>query len=172
MTVSGGEPFLQFDFLMQLLKEAARNGISAAIETNGSASTSQFEQAADYTDWFLLDYKVSKREDAKKYIGCYAEPKPVLELLNSLQKQVILRCPIIPGVNDTAKHFQSIADLADAYSCIQKIDLEPYHPFGIHKMLNLGKQPVFVNVTLPKKQQIHHWIESLQALTDTKVELA
>ncbi len=139
VTISGGEPLMQPDFLIAILQKSKKYGIHTAVETCGFAERQIMEDVLEYTDLFLYDYKETDRELHYKYTGVY--PERILENLEFLyvkKKDVILRCPMIPGYNDREDHFKAIAALLDRYGNIKGVDLEPYHNLGEAKWEGLG----------------------------------
>lgn len=139
ITVSGGEPLFQFSFLLPLLTEAKRNGISTCIETSGYAPAANFEKIMPYTDVFLFDYKETSPEKHFDFTG--VDSKQILSNLDFLYhngKRIILRCPIIPGFNDTAEHFSGIAKMEQRYPNLEGIEILPYHDLGKTKALAIG----------------------------------
>jgi pyruvate formate lyase activating enzyme len=126
VTVGGGEPFLQYDFLMSLLKSCKEEAIHTAVETNGFPPWGNYEPVLAYTDLLLFDYKATPSKLHTELTGVPLEP--VLERLDALiraGKELILRCPIIPGVNDQEEHLQAIAALSRRYGI--KVQIMPYH---------------------------------------------
>lgn len=100
ITLSGGEPLLQGAFAAEILKAAKENGLHTCVETSGCGSKEVLKSVAEYTDLLLYDYKVTGEERHRALIGI--SESVVLEnlaLLEELGKKVILRCPLIPGVN-------------------------------------------------------------------------
>ena len=170
MTVSGGEPLFQPDFLEELLRGARERGISTAIETSGFASSEAIRRAAPLTDLFLYDIKLTNDELHRRYTGMPLAP--ILEnlaLLDALVANVTLRCPIIPGVNDTAAHFAAVADLAKTYPAVRGIEIEPYHALGEEKSRGLGRVPPTFPV--PSAEQAAEWVRTLAALAPCPVSL-
>ena len=162
VTFSGGEPFMQFDSLYELLKMCKAKGYSTCIETSGFTLKENILKAAEYTDYFLFDCKETNPANHKKYIG--ADNKLILENLSALcsvNAHVILRCPIIPGINDRQEHFDSIARLANRYSCIKSIEFMPYHPLGISKSEQLGKTYSFDMRSFADKKMIENYCQSI-----------
>ena len=84
VTFSGGEPFMQFDFLYELLKSCKQKGYSTCIETSGSTKTENILKAAEYTDYFLFDCKETNAENHKIYTG--ADNKLILKNLEALSE--------------------------------------------------------------------------------------
>ena len=158
VTFSGGEATVQHDFLLALLIESKKNGLHTCLETNGVVSHAKLRGLCDYVDLFLLDFKHSDDQLHKKYTG--SSNKPVygsLELLNQLKQDIILRCPIIPGINDNEAHFAEIKRIHQCYSSIQKVELMPYHEYGVSKWGNVGLTYKLPQVSAPSKEQIAEW---------------
>lgn len=142
LTVSGGEPFYQPEFLLEVLKLSKERGISTAVETCGFVNGQVIEKAAPFIDCFLYDYKVTDSNAHKKFTG--VDNKLILSnlrLLNKLGKRVVLRCPIIKGRNDNDGHFNGISLLTRKYSNIERVEIEPYHRLGENKSIGLGVKP-------------------------------
>ncbi|MBE6706373.1 MAG: glycyl-radical enzyme activating protein [Ruminococcaceae bacterium] len=140
ITLSGGEPFAQPEFCVEILKKAKENGLHTCIETCGHISTDILAQSLDFVDLYLFDYKETDPVKHTEYTG--VDNTLILENLryiNSVGKQIILRCPLIPTFNDTKEHFEGIADIANKYANIIKVEIEPYHDFGCNKYEQLGK---------------------------------
>jgi len=172
MTLSGGEPLYQSDFAVELLKEAKSRGIHTAIETCGFYSEDVLRRALPYIDIFLFDYKVTGREAHKAATGVY--PDVILnnlELINNYGTEIVLRCPIIPTINDNDSHYKAIAELANRLKNVTRIDLEAYHELGSSKYLNLGKAVTFTEKA-PPKGVLEPVREYISALTVKKVTIS
>lgn len=140
ITISGGEPFYQFDFSLELVKKAKENGLHTAIETCGFVKNSNLKKIAEFVDLFLYDYKETNSEKHKNFTG--VDNTVIIDnlsFLNNINKDVILRCPIIKGCNDRREHFEGIAEIANRYKNILHIEIEPYHSLGEDKYSALGK---------------------------------
>ncbi len=145
MTVSGGEPFYQSAFLIELLRKAKPEGIHTCVETSGAAKLEDMLEAMEYVDLFLYDCKLSPGEKHKQYIG--SDGIKMHENLLAIDRagaKTVLRCPIIPNVNDTEQHFMYIASLAKKLSNLQQINIEPYHTIGISKAYSIGESPRYI----------------------------
>lgn len=160
ITLSGGEPMSQFEFSLELTKKLKGNGIHTAIETSGYSKSENIEKISEYTDLFLFDYKETNPELHKKITGSDNELiLSNLMLINSLKKEVILRCPIVPNYNDRAEHFEGIARIADRLECIKRVEVMPYHSFGQNKYGALGRNADEINV--PNAKQKKYWFEEI-----------
>ncbi|MBR4957477.1 MAG: glycyl-radical enzyme activating protein, partial [Lentisphaeria bacterium] len=129
MTVSGGEPMMQFDFALELARKAKENGLHVAMETCGFAPQENFEAILPYIDLFLFDIKSTDPEKHRKFTGPdFTLIHENLRMIDRCGKKFRLRCPLIPGVNDSEKELAGIAALANTLDNVQGIDIEPYHP--------------------------------------------
>ena len=167
VTLSGGEPLLQFDFAYEILKACRENGINTAVETCGFAEKEKILKIAEVTDLFLFDWKLSDSELHKKYTG--VGNGAILENLLALDEmgaKTVLRCPIIPGVNDTKSHFEGIAGVANRMKNVCKIEVLPYHSLGADKLKKLGKT-YETRFAEPQDSQVDEWIEAIKK--DTKI---
>ena len=145
ITLSGGEPLLQYDFALEILKLAKEKGLNTAIETCGYTNKNLAE-INGLTDLWLYDIKLLSEDEHKKYTG--ADNKTILKNLKALDKlgaNTVLRCPIIPRVNFNEAHFESLAVLADSLTHVSAVHLEPYHPLGICKAEKLGRVQKYKN---------------------------
>ena len=170
MTVSGGEPMIQFPFITELLRAATEKGLTCCMETCGFVAWARFEEIMPYVDLFLYDIKETDPVRHREYTG--ADNALILENLRKLDgagAKTVLRCPVIPGLNDRADHFAAVAHLADSLKNVQGIDVEPYHPLGKTKCENLGRDYPLADLSFPDKAQIQAWIGEIAAQTRVPV---
>ena len=110
------------------------------------------------TDLFLFDFKHSDPDALKKWAG--APLAPILESLAALEDahaHVWLRCPVIPGVNDTDAHFEAICALKHQYTCIEKAEIMAYHDIGKTKWDALGIPYSLAALKTVSPEQKHIW---------------
>lgn len=166
VTISGGEPFMQFQALITLLKGLKEKGYHICIETSGFTTHEKISEAAKYTDMFLFDYKESGNDRYLKYTGVKQdEILKNLDALDSLNAEVILRCPIIPGINDYEKHLKKIAETANKHTCVNGIELMPYHPLGIAKAENIGEEYSYDNSAFAEAELMEKCCEMIKRHT-------
>lgn len=140
LTVSGGEPMMQLEGLMELLVKAKEKGLHVCLDTSGQAPTENYTRIAPYVDLFLFDYKLTDNEQHKRYTG--VDNKLILKNLAALSEmgqKLYLRCPIIPGINDKDSHYQAIAELSHLYKGIQQVNLMTYHDMAKGKVDQIGE---------------------------------
>ena len=143
ITLSGGEPLAHFAFSSALLKAAKEAGLHTAVETSGFAPWERIRKLLPLVDLWLWDVKAAP-EKHEKLIGVPWEPihDNLLKLAGS-GASIMLRCPLVPGINDEDAQLIRIAEQADRLGCVRRIDLEPYHPLGEGKNLALGRNDLF-----------------------------
>ena len=83
--------------------------------------------------------------------------------------KTVLRCPVIPGVNDTLAHFQGVAKIANSLTHLQEIHLEPYHPLGVSKARRLGRESLLEGISFPSEAAVQDWIRQIQPLVRVNV---
>lgn len=173
ITISGGEPLAQPDFCVDLLKKAKEQGLHTCIETSGFASAETIEKTLPLVDIYLFDCKETDPENHKKYIG--QDNAVILKNLRMISQsggKIILRCPIIPGVNDRAEHFSGIAKLAEELDGVSEIQIEPYHSLGKGKYSALGMEYSLESEPVPDSDTAEKWIGEIQKHTQKKVSRA
>ena len=132
VTFSGGEPTAQFKFLMELLMTARARGLHTTVDTSGFAPQKYFATLLPLVDLFLYDFKASADHRRLTHVGS-ERILSNLEFLLNHRAAVRLRCPLIPGVNDSDQHLQLIAALSKRYPQLAGIDLMPFHNLAAGK---------------------------------------
>jgi len=162
VTFSGGEPTFQPEFLLELLKLSKEAGLHACLETNGYIPKSILEPLTGLVDLFLLDYKITDPSALQSYTGASGDLwNCTLEKLQKADKAVILRLPVIPGVNDTEDHFREAARLKQTHSCIREVQIMAYHSIGADKWEQLGYDYRFSGLPGATAEQKKLWEEQL-----------
>ncbi len=155
VTFSGGEPLLQFEFLLALLQGCRQAGVHTAVDTCGFVKESQLSQVAALADLILFDLKILDEARHRKFTGVSnASILENLRQVSSRHPKVWLRVPIIPGVNDAPAELEAIARFAASLSGIRQVSLLPYHRTGIQKFQRLGRDYRLPDTTPPSSEQI------------------
>ena len=158
VTVSGGEPTFQPEFLIRLLTLCHENSLHTALETNGCIPDSLLETLFPLVDLFLLDAKFFHAEEMLSWTGGrFSQWLQTLEALNAASKPVWLRLPVIPGVNDTESHFKTAVSFVKRYPCIRKAEIMPYHTIGVSKWAGLGLSYTLKDVPAADPSDIAAW---------------
>ena len=136
ITISGGEPFMQHAFLFELLRAANNEGIQCALETNASFPFEIIQHAIDYVKLWMIDMKAFDDDVHKKYTGISnAAIKENLRKLDALGARIILRTPVVPGVNDADEELNKIIGFAKELKNLVYYEVLPYHPLGLSKQV-------------------------------------
>ncbi len=154
VTVSGGEPLCQAEFLTELFSGLKNAGINTALDTSGCIYNEQVEKLLKYTDLVLLDYKYAHAEDYLRYTKC--DIKKVDLFLSELEKKNIpvwIRRVIIPGLNDDESSMLQLKSLREKYTCIKKIELLPFRKLCIEKYQSLGISFPFEDIPEASKEE-------------------
>lgn len=139
LTVSGGEPLLQADFVAELFRLCREDGISCALDTSGCIYDERVEKLLSLTDLVLLDYKYTNESDYEKYAGMkMKDAEAFLRRLSQMNKPTWIRQVIIPEVNDSEESVAALYALEKKYPCIQKTELLPFRKLCIEKYRALG----------------------------------
>jgi len=139
VTVSGGEPLIQADFVRELFSLCKEAGIHTARDTSGCIWNEAAEKLLDVTDLCLLDYKMTNDADYKKYTLC--EKAKVDAFLENLQEKNIdtwLRQVIVKGINDTRENVSLLYAVRDAHPCVKKVELLKFRKLCSVKYESLG----------------------------------
>lgn len=140
VTVSGGEPLLQPVFTRELFRQFKEEGLRTAIETTGYAKWDVVEPIAENVDLFLYDIKHMDPGCHKHYTGVdNALIQQNVRRIAAKGNELIIRVPLIPGVNNSEQNLRATAELAVELGGVQ-VDLMPYHKFGLSKYMSLGME--------------------------------
>lgn len=162
VTVSGGEPLLQIDFVEELLKKLNKENIHTAVDTCGAVSFENIQRAAPYTDVFLYDIKLMDDEKHRFFTGM--SNKLILDNLKRLSQihnNINIRMPIIEGVNADAKHIEETMDFIRAMN-IKKVNLLPYHDIAKHKYRKLDIAYEDEKMSKPSDEKMQHFKEMFE----------
>ena len=140
VTVTGGEPLLQQDFLIELFKKLKKEKIHTCIDTSGMFElTDKIKELIDLTDLFLLDIKHIDSEKCKELVGI--SNKRELEFaryLSENNKHLWIRQVLIPGITDDKQDLLKLKDFIETLKTVDKIEILPYHNMGKYKWEKLG----------------------------------
>jgi pyruvate formate lyase activating enzyme len=161
VTISGGEPTQQPEFLLALLRMLRKEQVPTALETCGFCDYKVYERALPYVDLFLYDMKDTDPEQHKRLVG--VENRIILENLRKLHAagaNILLRCPIVPGLNDRDDHFRHLAELSKELPNLRGVELLPYHKLGATKASRMGLEPQ-KEYEAPSKEVSEGWNQKL-----------
>ena len=155
LTVSGGEPLWQPEFLLVLLRACRERAIRTAVDTCGFASWDTLDRVRPYVDLFLYDVKLMDADRHCQLTGVSNEL--ILSNLWALARQghaLVLRIPVIPGVNDDEENLRQTADLAASLPHVQQVSLLPYHHTALAKYRRVNRVYLLPDMRPPSAERM------------------
>lgn len=161
ITVSGGEPLLQTDFVTELLSLAKKEGISTVIDTSGNPFTrkqpffSKFIELMKYTDLVMLDIKEIYDKRHKELTGSSNEN--ILDMaryLSEIDKPVWIRHVLVPEYTDFDEDLHKLREFIDSLGNVKKVEVLPYHTLGKFKWESLGIPYQLEGISPPSEERV------------------
>lgn len=158
VTFSGGEPLLQYPFLIELIKLLKKENIHTAIDTSGSVDlTDKIKELIDLADLFLLDIKCINDEICKKLTGISNKQElKFAKYLSDINKPVWIRQVIVPTITDRTEDLNNLKDFLSTLKNIQKIELLPYHDMGKYKWIEAKAKYELENIRTANSNDIEY----------------
>ena len=161
ITVSGGEPLLQMDFLTELFRKAKEAGVHTTLDTSGNPYTtkepwhSKWLELMKYTDILLLDIKQINEQEHVKLTGqTNANILAMARELSDMGKPVWIRHVLVPGGSDKDEYLHQLADFIHTLKNVERVEVLPYHTLGIFKWEKLGIPYPLEGVKPPTQERI------------------
>lgn len=165
VTLSGGEPLLQPEFVFEYFKECHKHNINTCLDTSGSVINENTEKLLDETDRVLLDIKYTDDNLYVENVGCTMEkPLKFLEVCQKKGIPVTLRQVIIPTVNDNTENIKRLKEIAEKYPCVDKVELLPFKKICQVKYDVLGIEFPFGNISEPTAEKMTELNKIITAL--------
>ena len=144
ITVTGGEPLCQPEFVAELFALAKQNGLHTCLDTSGicfaPGTVSKIDEVLRYTDLVMLDVKHTDEQAHKSLTG--ASNAPVLAFARYLAEKRVetwIRTVVVPGVTDQTEHAENLGKLIAELPNVTALDVLPYHTLGVEKYRTLGR---------------------------------
>lgn len=165
VTLSGGEPVAQSQFASELLRSLKREGYHTALDTSGYAPWEVLEDVARHADLVLYDLKHMDPRAHEELTG--APNDLILSNLRSLSQQgsktIIVRLPVIPGLNDSNENIEATAKFLGGLGGIEAVELLPYHNLGATKYEALGWEYLLSHLDPPTGERLEEMRGLLEA---------
>ena len=165
VTISGGEPLIQIEFVKAILSGCRERGIHTAIETSGHASWDRFLKILPLLDTILIDIKIQNTKRHEELTGHGNEL-----ILSNIRKtdqsdfdvELIIRIPLVPGINDSEENLLATAKFCKALRKFKELHILPYHRMGVESYRYLNKKYPLENVKPPKMEMVEEKVERLK----------
>ncbi len=161
ITVSGGEPLLQIDFVTELFEKAHAMGIHTTLDTSGNPFTreepyfSKFKKLMEVTDLLLVDIKHIDDEQHKILTG--QSNKNILDMiryLSDIKKPIWIRHVLVPERSDKDEYLHKLRDFIDTLDNVEKVEVLPYHTLGVYKWKELGYEYQLEGIDPPSDERV------------------
>lgn len=163
ITVSGGEPLLQIDFLLELFSEAKKKDIHTTLDTSGNPFTreepffSKWKELMEVTDLVMLDIKHIDEEGHRILTGQSGENiKEMARLMSDLGQPMWIRHVLVPERNDKDEYLHALAAFIRELRTVEKVEVLPYHTLGVFKWENLGVPYPLEGIDPPSPERVAH----------------
>jgi pyruvate formate lyase activating enzyme len=163
VTLTGGEIFMQYDFVIELCKLLKHENIHIAVETSGFTSSNKFKSLAEYCDLIYIDLK--HYDNGKHIDGTGVPIFPIVENILWMaenDKNFIVRIPVIPDYNDSLSDAEGYAHRL-AEMNVKQVQLLPFHSLGAKKYEFLGKEYIYRNYSSLVKDDLEEYKNILQS---------
>ena len=164
VTVSGGEPLLQIDFVIELFTILKSKGIHTCVDTSGvtfrkdnESSVEKHKKLLEVTDLFLLDIKHIEDEACKDLTGqSNQNTLAFAKFLNENKKKIWIRQVLVTGVTDEDESLKKTRAFIDELSFVERVEVLPYHSMGEVKYEKLGIEYPFKGMQPPTKERVQN----------------
>ncbi len=163
ITVSGGEPLLQIDFLLELFSKAKELGISTCIDTAGGPFTDEgewfgkFKKLMEVTDILLVDIKHIDEDEHKKLVGHgRANVEKMFRYLDEIHKDIWIRHVLVSGITDNDEYLLRTRDFIRTLHNVKRVEILPYHGLGAVKYKDLGIDYVLKDTESPSQERVEN----------------
>lgn len=164
VTFSGGEPFMQYEFLKELLTQCKKKDIHTVVDTCGYVKKDILVEMSDLIDLFLYDLKIMNETEHIKYTGI--SNKIIFDNLKELiklGKRIFIRIPVIPGINDDDENISGIAKYLASLNSIEQINILPYHNIAMEKYKRIGEEYKLSNIKAPSHERMNEILKKLES---------
>ena len=155
VTITGGEPFAQPEFLTELLAACKAHGLHTALDTSGYSTRQAAEKALMYTDLLLLDIKSINPNVYKQLTGVNLDRTlEVLRLGEFMEVPIWVRFVLVPGLTDNLDDIKKLADFLQPFVNVVKVEVLPFHKMGEYKWKELGIPYELADVEPPSRETV------------------
>lgn len=163
ITVSGGEPLLQIDFLLELFTLAKEKGIHTTLDTSGNPFTrqepfySKWKQLMEVTDLVMLDIKHIEEEGHRRLTGQSGENiKEMAREMSEMGQTMWIRHVLVPERTDFDEYLEQLAEFIHTLKTVERVEVLPYHTLGVFKWENLGLKYPLEGIAPPSQERVEN----------------
>ncbi len=160
VTISGGEPLYQPDFVREIFRRCQELGMHTALDTSGFCNLEVAKTVLEYVDLVLLDIKSFDPDTYKKVTSVDIEPTLNLaKYLSEINKPTWIRFVLVPGLTDDPQNIQGLADFIATLKNVEKVEFLPFHKMGEYKWQQLGFEYLLKDTPTPSAEQMQQALD-------------
>ena len=157
VTLSGGEPLMQPEFVTSIIDGCHEHGLHVAVDTSGGVAFLACREAVEKADLLLLDIKAAEDDLFRKITGRGMDnTMEILAARERMGRPVWIRHVLVPGLTLDDRQLHKLGRLLQDYRCIEKVELLPFHKMGEYKWEALGEAYTLADVQPPEPRQVEH----------------
>jgi pyruvate formate lyase activating enzyme len=160
VTISGGEPLFQPDFVKEIFKRCKELGIHTALDTSGFCKLEVAQPVLEFVDLVLLDIKSFDKATYRTVTSVSIEPTLALaKYLSDINKPIWIRYVLVPGLTDETQNVEGLADFVATLKNVEKLEVLPFHKMGEYKWEELGYEYKLKDTPTPTSEQVKKAID-------------
>ncbi|MBE9059841.1 pyruvate formate-lyase-activating protein [cf. Phormidesmis sp. LEGE 11477] len=160
VTVSGGEPLLQPEFVREIFRQCQAEGIHTALDTSGYPDFERSKPVLDHTDLVLLDIKSFDPKTYHQVTQVSIEPTlHFAKYLSEIHKPVWIRFVLVPGLTDAPDNIAGVAQFASSLSSVERVDILPFHQMAAYKWEMMGYHYLLKDTPTPTAEQVQQAVD-------------
>ena len=157
VTISGGEPLVQPEFTLELLRQLKQAGLHTALDTSGYLGAKASDELLELTDLVLLDIKSGIPDVYKKVTGVDLQPTiDFARRLSDMGKPMWIRFVLVPGLTNGDDNMAAVRDIVSELKTVERLEILPFHKMGEHKWEALGLPYTLGDTEPPTQDEIAH----------------
>mgnify|MGYP003115051915 FL=1 len=157
LTISGGEPLMQPEFIHAILRDAKSKGIHTALDTSGFLGARASDELLSEVDLVLLDIKSGLPEKYREVTGVPLAPTlQFAQRLDAMNKKMWIRFVLVPGLTDSDSNIDAVARFIATLGCVDRVEILPFHKLGEGKYEAMGKPYALSNPPPPSRAELAH----------------
>lgn len=157
VTITGGEPLMQEDFVEELCKKCRQEGVHTALDTSGYIFNDRIKEVLEYVDLVLLDIKCINPKEYLELTGVELENTlKFAKYLSEIGKPMWIRHVLVPGITDRDEYLEELAEFVATLKSVEKIEILPFHKMGEFKWKELGIEYQLDKVESPTRERVEN----------------
>lgn len=157
ITLTGGEPFMQVDFIAEVLEKCKKEGLHTVVDTSGCILNEKVKEALEYVDLVLLDIKCIDEKEYTDLTGGNLETTlKFAKYLSEKGIKIWIRHVLVPGITDRNEYLEKLAEFVSKLNGVEKVEILPFHKMGEYKWKELGYEYKLLKIDSPSLERLEN----------------